>query len=97
MNFLKKLIIYAVILTIAFDRIFSISMLFNRNKQKMSREILDELMLDNYLNMLEMKAKHPNGLTKRDKNLLASIIIDLVDKENKIKQRNTVYWYSRQG
>jgi hypothetical protein len=97
MNFLKKLIIYAVIFTIACDKIISINMLFNRNKQKMSREMLDELMMDNYLNMLEMKAKHPNGLTKRDKNILASIIIDLVDKENQIKQRNTVYWYSRQG
>jgi hypothetical protein len=53
--------------------------------------MLDELMMYNYLNMLEMKAKHPNGLTKRDKNILASIIIDLVDKENQIKQRNTVY------
>jgi len=87
MNFLKKLIIYAVILTIAFDRIFSISMLFNRNKQKMSREMLDELMVDthSHFNMLVMKAKHSNGLKERDKKLLASIIIDLVDKENKIK------------
>ena len=86
-----------MILTITFDNIVSMGMLFNRNKQKMSREMLDELMVDNYLNMLEMKAKHPSGLTKRDKNLLASIIIDLVDKENEIKQHNTVYWYSRQG
>ncbi len=97
MKFLKKLIIYVVIFTIAFDKIFSISMLFNRNKQKTNRDMLDKLMLDNYLNMLAIIAKHPNGLAKRDKILLASLILDIVDKENEIRQGNTVYWYSRQG
>jgi len=97
MNFLKKLIIYAVILTIAFDKILSIGMLFNGNKQKMSPEKLDELMMDTHFNILVIIAKNPNGLTKRDKILLASLVLDLVDKENQIKQRNTVYWYSRQG
>ena len=97
MNFLKKLIIYVMILTIAFDRIFSISLLFNRNKQKMSREMLDELLVDTNFKMLAILAEHSSGLTKRDKILLASLVLDLVDKENQIKQHNTVYWYSRQG
>ncbi len=86
-----------MILTIAFDKIFSISLLFNRNKQKMNREQVDELMMDTHFDMLAMKAKHLNGLTKRDKTLLASLVLDLVDKQNQIKHHNTVYWYSRQG
>ena len=70
---------------------------YDVRRDEVNRKINYYSMLDNYLNMLAIIAKHPNGLAKRDKILLASLILDLNDKENEIKQRNTVYWYSRQG
>ena len=76
----------------------SVSTILKSGKyHKKNRIANDEIVLSEPWNVLALKAGQMNGLTKNDKNMLTSLFIDWADKKIKEKERNTVYWYSRQG
>jgi len=99
--FIKKYITFLLILTLVIEPALLVSTILKTDKynKKISRIGVNVLsnVVNNTWNMLASKAEQNNGLTKKDKNLLASLIIDWADKKIKEKERNTVYWYTRQG
>ena len=70
------------------------SILFERQYKlkKDNVEKMENLMID----VITLKA-YQNNLNKKDLFYLSLLIIDLEKKKEKRKQRNMVYWYSRQG
>jgi hypothetical protein len=68
--------------------------------QKIMKNAVSTSLLDqnkNVFNTLVLKAQTKHGLTEKDKKLLASSIVDWLKENERAKQENTVYWYSRQG
>jgi acid stress-induced BolA-like protein IbaG/YrbA len=63
--------------------------------QQTMKTMLD--ISNNLFHSLAMRAQTQNGLTKKDKKLLAILIIDWMREKARAKQQNTVYWYLRQG
>jgi hypothetical protein len=70
------------------------SILFERQYKlkKDNVEKMKNLMLD----VIALKA-YQNDLNIKDLFYLSLLIIDIEKKKEKQKQRNMVYWYSRQG
>jgi hypothetical protein len=66
-----------------------------KNAFDVSNSVPDES--NNVFNTLVLRAQTTNGLTNTDKKLLASSIVDWMKENERAKQENTVYWYTRQG
>ena len=68
------------------------------NQHKLSSTIKkhSDNMKDLMLDVIAMKASQ-NNLSYKDLYYLSLLMFDLENKKHIIKQRNTVYWYSRQG
>ena len=92
---LKQCFIHSLLLTI--ERTLSVSTILKSDKYHKNKIANAEILLSEPWNVLALKAGQMNGLTKNDKNMLTSLIIDWADRKIKEKERNTVYWYSRQG
>ena len=68
--------------------------------QKIMKNAVSTGLLDQSKNVfytLVLKAQTKDGLTEKDKKLLASSIVDWMKENERAKQENTVYWYTRQG
>ena len=78
--------------------IFFLNMLSSNanSENKYPLKKYSQKMKDFMLDIITTKA-NINDLSNKDMYYLSLLILDLAQKKQMVQERNTVYWYSRQG